>query len=142
VTLADVSEVALELAACAARAEGLSIATVHIDLRAEPCPPGRLRVARPGEGDRGHARCIPHALTLRPALPVPVKPAQGLTTDGANVGDHTVTPAVTDRDATDGAGAFGCKQQLGVRPSFEAGASVVASTLHKQAGEAVRTREE
>lgn len=40
VTLADVSEVALERAAHAARAEDLSLATVRLDLKAAPLPPG------------------------------------------------------------------------------------------------------
>jgi tellurite methyltransferase len=40
VTLADVSDVALERAAGAARAEGLALTTVRIDLEAEPLPPG------------------------------------------------------------------------------------------------------
>jgi tellurite methyltransferase len=40
VTLADVSDVALERAASAARAEGLALATLRIDLEVEPLPPG------------------------------------------------------------------------------------------------------
>lgn len=40
VTLVDVSDVALAQAADAARAEGLSIATVRLDLVASPPPPG------------------------------------------------------------------------------------------------------
>jgi SAM-dependent methyltransferase len=40
VTLADVSDVALERAVRAARAQGLSLATVQIDLESEPLPPG------------------------------------------------------------------------------------------------------
>ncbi len=40
VTLADVSDVALEQAAQAATAAGLSLATQRIDLEAEPLPPG------------------------------------------------------------------------------------------------------
>jgi tellurite methyltransferase len=40
VTLADVSDVALEQAAAAARAEGLALATVQLDLDEAPLPPG------------------------------------------------------------------------------------------------------
>jgi len=40
VTLADVSDVALERAAAAARAEALTLETVRVDLEAEPLPPG------------------------------------------------------------------------------------------------------
>jgi SAM-dependent methyltransferase len=40
VTLADVSDVALSLAAGAARAEGLPLATVQVDLEAAPLPAG------------------------------------------------------------------------------------------------------
>jgi SAM-dependent methyltransferase len=40
VTLADVSAVALEQASRAAREEGLSLATVQVDLEAEPLPEG------------------------------------------------------------------------------------------------------
>jgi len=39
-TLADVSDVALEKAAAAARREGLTLATLAIDLQATPLPPG------------------------------------------------------------------------------------------------------
>lgn len=40
VTLADVSDVALDRAARAAAAEGLALSTVRLDLEAEPPPPG------------------------------------------------------------------------------------------------------
>jgi len=40
VTLADVSDVALERAAAAASAEGLRLSTAQIDLEASPVPPG------------------------------------------------------------------------------------------------------
>lgn len=40
VTLADVSEVALERAARAASEEGLPLSTVRVDVEAEPLPPG------------------------------------------------------------------------------------------------------
>lgn len=43
-TLADISEVALEKAAAAARAEGLTLRTVQIDLQASPLPPGQWDV--------------------------------------------------------------------------------------------------
>jgi tellurite methyltransferase len=40
VTLADVSDVALGMAAAAARAEGLSLATIEVDVEARPLPAG------------------------------------------------------------------------------------------------------
>ncbi len=40
VTLADVSDVALERAAATARSEGLSLTTLQVDLEAAPLPPG------------------------------------------------------------------------------------------------------